>query len=341
MNHTTKFDMDESAGSYTLIGSEEWELSREEEYRKIVSGGGHFTIEVSRYASDKTFIGLGLAWSFRSSNSHVYFGSLGAETGLAILRLFVEAVTHDTHQLIRVGKRWVLPAPSTSEKPPLKDGVTIELIDCVMKKYFPSDMSQMEMLKLLVIREFSCLAYRVPLDAFMTVALAAGVTASDLIEPLLTFPKRLPVKMITAKYMELVKYGARPENGQMLLDLLFSDTRFNHSWEIDGEEYYDVILAHWASCGVKFTSDNPGTVANQVFKSCNPKYLHWFLTTYPDADLTIPGQYPDGTQSKTGPYAAMKRTGICPPAKNVEAIDAVLREFGRDAIIDHALLGMT
>jgi hypothetical protein len=332
-------------------------ITHEQKLRNIVLDEGVFYIRINRqshknapdalitklqngYERKCTFIGPPM------------FTRLGLQTGLALLHTFATAVANNdsengTPLLVDPIKKWTLPFISTSEGPCFRKQVTFQIDPQQSIKYIPPGILWKDVVKLLMIKEFRYLAHHVSLDRIMPVALIAGVTASDLIEPLLlTLWDHNSVKTVTAKYMELVKYGARPESGQKLFDLIFSYDRTYHRHpdaDIHEYEFCDEILAHWKSCGLDVCPDDPGMVVNHVLCSLNPIYLHWFLTNYPHIDLSVPGRHPTtGAIYKRTPYAEMIHCIFNPSysKETINKMDDVLRKFGRESIIDHSMFGV-
>lgn len=280
---------------------------------------------------------------------HNYFAYFGPLTSLALLRTFADAVAdedskHGKPQLVDPAKKWKLSFTPTSEGDCFSDHVMIQISPRQEEKNIPAGMSWMDVVKMLTIREFHCLAFRVSLEEYFAIASHVGVTSNDLIVPLLKEAWKVPVKAVTAKYMELVHtYGCQPDkkNGHTLLKLLFSDLRFiqqtpmQRTKSTESEEYYDEIIAHWYSCGIDICPDDQGDIVTAIFYSWNPRYLHWFLTKYPHIDLSLPGHdMYTGKLCKYGPYKVLDYHYTI-PAHIIDNIDDVLYEFGRESIIDH------
>jgi hypothetical protein len=193
-------------------------------------------------------------------------------------------------------------------------------------------------IKDLIAREFEQLAHKVPVAEFMGLAFAAGVSPTDLIRPLLTARgPPMTVAEITCRFMELVQvYGAKPR-GQAILDDLFTARRISTkdsktlltcsccAPKGDPDAFFDTILDYLRANGTDVVSAAPGRVTAQVFWSLDPNFLRWFLTRYPDIDLTVA---PCG--SKNTPYSVMFNHRAVTQKEEVEAMDEVLRSFGHD-----------
>jgi len=343
--------MGQSRSSIAIAPVSKIELRNEQSMREMVHRKGCFDIMVDTcwQCTPAAYI-TQMTCSYNYiclSNDAAYFTSLGPATSLALLRTFADAVVrndfeHGAPQLVDPMKKWKLPFMSTSEGQCFNHYVKFQLSPHQQAKNIPVGMTWMDVIKLLTIREFHRLAFRVSLDEYLAVASLIGITYKDLIYPLLKTARNAPVDVVTAKYMELVhKYGYRPEveDGQTLLNLLFSDMRFQHTDNAKPEKYYDKILAHWRSCGIDVRPDDPGYVVIAIFHSRNPRYLRWFLTKYPNINLSLPGRdFDTGELWKKKPYTALNHYMFALTADIVDKMDDVLREFGRESIIDHSAL---